>query len=317
MILNSFKMIYSTEKSIIQELKSDFLKGHNVKLFVKRDDLIDQEVSGNKWRKLKYNIQKALADKNEAILTFGGAYSNHLLATASACSKVGVKAIGIVRGEELSKDSNETLKRCHELGMLLIFVSREEYSLKNDSLYLKDLHLEHENTYIIPEGGANFYGMIGCQEIISEINIQFDQVFIAQGTATTSCGVLMALNDQQSLNVIPVLKGFDSISEMSRLLNYSLFDEDLTSELIEKVVVHSDGHFGGYGKFTDELLDFITEFHREYKVPLDPIYTGKVMFKLFELIKQKKIKDTSILFIHTGGIQAVKEIEKKKGIKLF
>jgi len=132
-------MLYSTENSIVHELKNDFLSKHQVKLFLKRDDLIDNEVSGNKWRKLKYNIEQAISKKNDAVLTFGGAYSNHLVATASACFKAGIRSIGIVRGEELSENSNETLKRCHEFGMELKFVSRQEYGMKDDSLYLLGL----------------------------------------------------------------------------------------------------------------------------------------------------------------------------------
>ena len=154
-------MLYTTEKSILQELSNPILKEKNIQLFLKRDDLIDSEVSGNKWRKLKYNIEQAISKKNDAILTFGGAYSNHLVATASACFKVGIRSIGIVRGEELSENSNETLKKCFEFGMELKFVSRQEYVLKGDSLFLKDLHLENENCFIVPEGGANFYGMVG------------------------------------------------------------------------------------------------------------------------------------------------------------
>jgi 1-aminocyclopropane-1-carboxylate deaminase len=310
-------MLYSTENSIVQELKNDFLSKHQVKLFLKRDDLIDKEVSGNKWRKLKYNIEQAISKKNDAILTFGGAYSNHLVATASACFKAGIRSIGIVRGEELSENSNETLKKCYEFGMELKFVSRQEYGLKGDSLYLKDLHLEHENCFIVPEGGANFYGMVGCQEILKEVDVQYDHVFVAQGTTTTSCGVLLSLPEDSTLNVVPVLKGFDAVAEMKQLLNYSLFDEELTEDLLQKVVVHSEAHFGGYGKYNEELLSFIQRFYSEFEVPLDPIYTGKVMFHVFDLIEKGEINNTSILFIHTGGVQGVKFIEEKEKIKLY
>jgi 1-aminocyclopropane-1-carboxylate deaminase len=310
-------MLYSSENSVVQELKNDFLSKHQVKLFLKRDDLIDREVSGNKWRKLKYNIEQAISKKNDTILTFGGAYSNHLVATASACYKAGIRSIGIVRGEELSKDSNETLKRCHEFGMELKFVSREEYGLKADALYLKDLHLENENCFIVPEGGANFYGMVGCQEILKEVDVYYDHVFVAQGTTTTSCGVLLSLPEHSTLNVVPVLKGFDVFTEMKQLLNYSLFDEELTEDLLNKVVVHSESHFGGYGKYNKELLTFIKHFYRDFKVKLDPIYTGKVIFQLFQLIEKGDFQNQSILFIHTGGIQGTNSIEEKEGIKLY
>jgi 1-aminocyclopropane-1-carboxylate deaminase len=310
-------MLYSTEKSILQILSSDFLKEKNIELFIKRDDLIDSEVSGNKWRKLKYNIEQALSKKNDCIVTFGGAFSNHLLATAVACNKANIKSFGIVRGEELNSNSNDTLIKCAEYGMELKFIPRSEYALRNDPLFLKDLHLEFENSFIIPEGGANFYGMIGCQDIIKEIDKDFDHVFIAQGTTTTSCGVLMSLPSMSKLHVVPVLKGFDSISEMKNLLNYSLFDEDLTEDLMKRVEVHSEAHFGGYGKYTSELIKFIQEFYKKFKVPLDPIYTGKVMFELMQTIENKKMTNSKVLFIHTGGIQGSKGVEDKEGLKLY
>ena len=310
-------MLYSTEKSILEKLSFPILEEKNIELFVKRDDLIDTEVSGNKWRKLKYNIEQALANKNNSIVTFGGAFSNHLVATAAACKLVGIRCIGIVRGEELNSNSNETLKRCAEHGMELKFVTRSEYALRNDSLYLKDIHLEFENSFVVPEGGANFYGMIGCQDIIKEIEQDFDHVFIAQGTTTTSCGVLISLPSNSKLHVVPVLKGFDSISEMRNLLNYTLFDEELTEELLNRVTVHSNAHFGGYGKYDLELLDFIKQFYHENNIKLDPIYTGKVMFELIKNIKENKLSNSKVLFIHTGGLQGIEGVEKKQGYSLF
>ncbi len=310
-------MLYSTEKSILEKLSFPILEEKNIELFVKRDDLIDTEVSGNKWRKLKYNVEQALANKNSSIVTFGGAFSNHLVATAAACKLIGIRCVGIVRGEELNSNSNETLKRCTEYGMELKFVSRSEYALRNDSLYLKDIHLEFENSFVVPEGGANFYGMIGCQDIIKEIEQDFDHVFIAQGTTTTSCGVLISLPSNSKLHVVPVLKGFDSISEMRNLLNYTLFDEELTEELLNRVTVHSNAHFGGYGKYDLELLDFIKQFYHENNIKLDPIYTGKVMFELIKNIKENKLSNSKVLFIHTGGLQGIEGVEKKQGYSLF
>jgi 1-aminocyclopropane-1-carboxylate deaminase len=310
-------MLYSTEKSILEKLSFPILDEKNIELFVKRDDLIDSEVSGNKWRKLKYNIEQALSKKNDTIITFGGAFSNHLVATAAACKLVGIRCIGIVRGEELNSNSNDTLRRCESYGMELKFVPRNEYALRNDSLYLKDIHLEHENAFIVPEGGANFYGMIGCQDIIKEIDKEFDHVFIAQGTTTTSCGVLISLPSESKLHVVPVLKGFDSISEMRSLLNYTLFDEELTEELLSRVQVHCDAHFGGYGKYDLELLNFIKQFYQENSIKLDPIYTGKVMFELIKNIIEDKLNNSKVLFIHTGGLQGIEGVEKKQGYSLF
>lgn len=310
-------MLYSTEQSILQFVEDEFLKKRNIRLYIKRDDLIDSEVSGNKWRKLKFNIEQVRVLKKEGVLTFGGAFSNHLVATASACQKAGIKSVGIVRGEELSINSNGTLKRCHELGMQLKFVSRNEYRLRKDKLYHSELSNQFENLYIVPEGGANFYGMVGCQEIINEIDVAYDSIFVAQGTTTTSCGILLSLANQSKLHVVPVLKGFDVEQEMRNLLNYSMFDEELTDELMQKIVVHSDYHFGGYANYSVDLLRFIQCFYRNHQIPLDPIYTGKVMFALFSEIEKGNLDNQTIVFIHTGGIQGTKFIEEKEGIQLF
>ncbi len=309
--------MYSTEKSILQEIHSDELKDRNTRLYLKRDDLIDEEVSGNKWRKLKMNIEQLKSQKKDGLLTFGGAFSNHLLATASSCHKAGIQSIGMVRGQELSENSNETLKRCAELGMKLVFISREEYNLRNDKEYWKELAEEYTNYYIVPEGGANFYGLIGCQDIIREVNVEFDSVFVAQGTTATSCGILVGLGEEKNLHVVPVLKGFDSKKEMRNLLNFSFFDEEFTEQLIEKVIVLDEYHFGGYASYTEELIEFIQAFHRIHGIPLDHVYTGKAMFALFSELKKGNLDNKSVLFIHTGGLQGVKFLEKKEGIRLW
>lgn len=309
--------LYATENSILQKIEHPVLQEHHVNLYVKRDDLIDADVSGNKWRKLKFNIEQLIAIKKEGIITFGGAFSNHLVATAAACQKANVKAIGIVRGEELNAQSNETLKRCEELGMELIFVSREEYALRNDRMYWEDLCREHSNYMVIPEGGANFYGMLGCQELVGEISIDYDAVFVAQGTTATSCGILLGLKESAQLHVVPVLKNFDSHQEMANLLNYSIFDEDLTHELLQRVHVHSDAHCGGYGKYTPELLQFIQQFYQATQLKLDPIYTGKVMMQLWKLIESGEFINQTVVFIHTGGIQGAKGVEEKEKITLY
>lgn len=310
-------MLYSTEKSLLQSIEDERFSKRGIRLFIKRDDLIDSEVSGNKWRKLKFNIEQVKAIKKEGIITFGGAFSNHLVATASACQKAGIKSVGIVRGDELNPTSNETLLKCSKYGMILKFVSREEYRLRSDKLYQNELCQEFENHYIVPEGGANFYGIVGCQEIVKEIDIRYDVIFVAQGTTTTSCGILLSLPETAKLHVIPVLKGFDSLEEMREMINYSLFDEEFTEELVRKVTVHADYHFGGYGAYTMELIYFIQDFYKKHQIPLDQVYTGKAMYALFSEIEKGNLDNQTIIFIHTGGIQGVKFIEEKEEIRLF
>ncbi len=309
--------MFDLSKSVLEPVLDDDLARRNIQLFVKRDDLIHAEVSGNKWRKLKYNIEMCNSSKKEGIITFGGAYSNHLLATACACRAIGLKSVGVVRGDELNAQSNHTLQRCNELGMELKFISREEYRMIPDKSFLADLAHEFPNLHLVPEGGANYYGMIGCQEILKEIEIDFDAVFVAQGTTTTSCGLLMGLKEKQELYAVPVLKGFDSEKEMHAIFEYAGVEPAWLENAFQKLNILDDAHFGGYGKFDDELLNFIRTFYLKHGIKLDPIYTGKAMFALMKELEAEKWNGKSVVFIHTGGIQGVQSIEDKSGVRLF
>ncbi len=300
--------IFNTQKSILQAIEIPELVQRGIKLYVKRDDLIHNEVSGNKWRKLKYNIEQVYQGKFEGVFTFGGAFSNHLVATASACNQLGLKSIGFVRGNELTINSNDTLKRCYELGMELRFLSREEYALRNDKQYIHEIQSENLGFYPIPEGGANYLGVIGCQEIVKEIEIEIDHLFIAQGTTTTSCGVLMGKHSHTQLHVIPVLKGFHSKETMVDILKYALLDEDYANELVDDVIVHSEYHFGGYGKYSDELIHFIKDIYSGYQLPLDFVYTGKVFYGMLEELRSGNFDNQTVVFIHTGGLQGNGEL---------
>ena len=305
------------EQSSVQEVQIESLSDRGIQLFIKRDDLIHPQVSGNKWRKLELNIQHALHQKKEGILTFGGAYSNHLLATASACKLNGLRSIGIVRGEELNESSNQTLKDCSELGMELIFVSREDYSMRNEKMYQEELSFRFPLMYIVPEGGANYLGMIGCQCILKETTNDFDLVIVAQGTTTTSCGILTSIGQTSRLWVVPVLKGFDSIQEMKTLLSSSGFEGEMISDLLSRVEVLVDYHFGGYASYNIELLDLIEHFYSDNNIPLDPVYTGKAMFALLKEIKKRDLRDKRVLFVHTGGLQGAKAIFQKEKRNIF
>ncbi len=293
-------MTFDTGKSILQEINDANLAARGIRLLVKRDDLIHPEVSGNKWRKLKYIIEHFRQSKQERILTFGGAFSNHLLATASACNLLNIPCTGIVRGDELNAGSNNLLKRCRELGMHLHFVTREEYALRTMKEYHEELILQFPGSYIIPEGGANYYGMIGCQELVKELP-ECDHIFVAQGTGTTSCGLLIGIT-KQMLHVVPAIKNFDAINEMSLLFKKSGFEDGLVKELLEQVVVHDEYHFGGYAKQTKELADFIENCGKKLQLPLDKVYTSKAFYGLMQEIQNESYNNTAIVFIHTGGL---------------
>lgn len=305
--------MFDVTKSLLQKLELNELNTQNIELFVKRDDLIDEHVSGNKWRKLKFNVEQAKTLKKNGILTFGGAYSNHLVAAAAACHRSGLKAIGIVRGDELNEDSNPTLRQCVDFGMELHFVSRLDYAARYEKSYHEELNFEFPNYLIVPEGGANYYGMIGCQEILKETTNDYDYVFVAQGTTTTSIGLALALPEITKLLVVPVLKGFDSLGEMKSLLGYTGFESSMIDDVLAKVNVLDEYHFGGYGKYTDELLDFMERVFLETRLPLDPIYTGKVLYAIQDWLIKNDIKNKRVLFVHTGGIQGGKMIAKKEG----
>lgn len=304
--------------SILQPISTPEWTKRNLSVFVKRDDLIHPEISGNKWRKLTYNIQEARFRKNKTIITFGGAYSNHLVATAVAGKLYGFSTIGIVRGDELNEKSNETLRCCAKNDMRLLFISRSEYFLKADSEYLRDLHHEFQNSFIVPEGGANYYGIIGCQDIWKELPKDLDHLFVAQGTTTTSCGLLLGCSDNCIIHGVPVLKGFHSISEMSKLLSEASLGEEIIQSLInDKFKMEGNYHFGGYGKYSMELLQYIKEKYRQMGLKLDPIYTAKSFYAMEDYISKEDLQNQKIVFIHTGGLQGCKSVEEKEKITLF
>lgn len=277
-----------------------------LKLFVKRDDLIDPFISGNKLRKLEGNLQAAKDAGAAQIITFGGAYSNHLLASASAANALDLSIIGKVRGEELNEKSNPVLLKCHQLGMDLNFIKRSNFKeSKHQSGFSKD---QNKPTWYIPEGGANPEGILGCTNIYTEAfaqnnNQHFDAVFLAQGTTTTSLGILASIPSSTQLYVVPVLKGFDSLSEMKALASKAKQNLN-TSQLhfpFEQVKVLDTYHHGGYAQTSPELMDFIKIFDDTQQFPLEPTYTGKALFALNAQLSQ--LQGQKVLFIHTGGVQ--------------
>ena len=267
-----------------------------MELFVKRDDLIHKYISGNKIRKLNQNIFSFYKNKCKKLVTFGGAFSNHLLATASMCYELGIPCIGIVRGEELNVNSNGILKKCSSLGMQLNFVSRTNFSeqKKMSGLIVKD----GIPTWFVPEGGANLEGIEGCKEIVAENEEIFDYYVVAQGTTTTSIGIALALPPSAKIIVVPVLKGFNSKSEMKSVLN----NVDLWNVIKDKIIVLDDFHFGGYAKSTNELRDFICEINQLNEMQIEEVYTGKALYALKNYLEKNFVKNKKVLFIHTGGI---------------
>lgn len=294
--------LFETANSVLQEVDFRHFSETPVRLLVKRDDLIDPLVSGNKWRKLQYILELANYQQKEGLLTLGGAYSNHLLATAAACHKAGLRSIGLVRGDELTVNSNPNLQKCHELGMELVFLPREEYAERDEPERCEIWKHRYPSFLFVPEGGACYHGLIGCQELAKELPAETDHVFVAQGTTTTSCGLLLGLPETTTLHVVPALKGFDAKAEMRSLLYPFLMDRELVEEYLERVVVHGQHHFGGYGKTTPELQQFIADCKTQLNLPLDSVYTGKAFFALKDALQNEQFRDQTVVFIHTGGL---------------
>ncbi|SOD11261.1 1-aminocyclopropane-1-carboxylate deaminase/D-cysteine desulfhydrase [Pedobacter xixiisoli] len=264
---------------------------NGISLWIKRDDLIDPFISGNKWRKLKYILQDAASKNKKHLVTFGGAYSNHLLATAAAAAKFQLKATAFVRGEKVN---NEMLTLCKIFGLQLHFTDRDSYKNK-PALFQK--HYGHDDeAYFIDEGGASYEATIGCAEIITELEEHFDHIFCAAGTGTTAAGLLKGINQldlSTQLHVVPVLKGGDFIRE-----EIAQYEQDLSN-----LHLHINYHFGGYAKTKTELIHFIRDFSAKTGILIDPIYTGKMFYAIRDLIEKEQIdKDAKILAIHTGGL---------------
>lgn len=305
-------------KSVFQSVTYRAKNGKEFSFYIKRDDCIDVHVSGNKWRKLKYAIAFVKEKQAKGIVTFGGAFSNHLVATAKACQNSGLKSIGIVRGEELNEESNTTLQQCAAFGMELVFVPRASYTMRGDYEYQTCVKDSYQGYYLVPEGGAGFHGVIGCQEIVQELPLTPDVIYVASGTGTTAAGILLGASEKTKVKSVSVLKGDFMRDEILKLVNSVLFNNEETEELGKQLSVVTNVHFGGYGKWTKELIDFIQDFFVQTGIKLDPIYTGKAVFALINDFVEGEIDNMQkIVFVHTGGLQGIAGVEEKLSYQLF
>jgi 1-aminocyclopropane-1-carboxylate deaminase len=295
----------------VQRLLDPLFEEKQVQVYLKREDLLHQTIAGNKWRKLKYNLQGARQQNKNTLLTFGGAYSNHIAAVAAAGKEFNFQTIGFIRGEE-HLPLNPTLNFATACGMQLNYLDRGAYRLKNDPNFLDDLQNSYPDAYILPEGGTNVLAVQGCTEILNNIAIAYDYVCCAVGTGGTMAGIIAGLAGNKQIIGFPALKGGDFLyAEINQLVTaYS-------GHAYSNWELQTNYHFGGYAKVKPELINFIRSFKQQHQVQLDPVYTGKMLFGIYDLIRQEYFKPGGvILAIHTGGLQGIEGLKERLNITL-
>ncbi|WP_118951414.1 1-aminocyclopropane-1-carboxylate deaminase/D-cysteine desulfhydrase [Taibaiella helva] len=291
------------EQLRIDYLEDERLRQAGVALGILRLDELHPLVSGNKWFKLKENLKAARDAGCNRLLTFGGAYSNHLLATAAAAKYFSFAATGIVRGLHAQALLSDTLQECMTLGMDLVFVSREVYSRKGDDVYLDALQQRYPDAWIVPEGGSNAAGLSGAAGIAAYIPSDSSHVALALGTGTTFAGIRTALDNRIAMTGFPVMKGGAYLETPLGVLIPPAQNNWLLS---------NDYHFGGFGRHTDTLITFMNDFYEQHSIPLDFVYTGKMMYGIFDRIRTGQIPAGSrVICVHTGGLQGNRSIAQR------
>ncbi|MCC6724266.1 MAG: 1-aminocyclopropane-1-carboxylate deaminase/D-cysteine desulfhydrase [Saprospiraceae bacterium] len=316
MDLNELDKRLQNPPSPLEVIEHEAFANNGLRLFVKRDDLLHPHVSGNKWRKLKHNLLEAKRLGCTKLLTFGGAFSNHITATAAAGHAFGFSTLGVISGEE-SSAGNPSLDFALECGMKLRFTSRANMRNLSETALAHSLDIDLEKTFLLPQGGANCLAMQGCQEMVMEVEAQLGQppdfIATACGTGTTLAGIATGLQAESKALGISVLKGSFLENEVKKLLS-DCGKATNNGALRSNWTVLDDFHHGGYAKWTPELVQFINDFKQRTGIPLDPIYTGKAFFAAFELAKQGYFpKGASIVLVHTGGLQGITGFNERFG----
>lgn len=293
----------------LQRIEDPLLEKHKVELFMKREDQLHPHISGNKWRKLKYNLQAAYEEQHDTLLTFGGAFSNHIAAVAAAGKEFGFHTIGIIRGEE-HLPLNHTLAFAREQGMELHYMDRSTYRDKDGPEIMQSLRERFGTFYPIPEGGSNALAVKGCVEIVADFDKSaYDFICAPCGTGGTLAGLVAGMNRRGQVLGFPALKGGSFLKEEIDTLTKAY-----NGQLYHNYQLLTYYHFGGYAKWTPELVHFIHLFRDVSGIPLDPVYTGKMLFGIYDLIQKGFFKPCSrLLAIHTGGLQGIKGFNERFG----
>jgi 1-aminocyclopropane-1-carboxylate deaminase len=289
----SMNIEMSYQQTPIQIITDRVFKAAGIDVSVKREDLNHPQISGNKWWKLKLNLQRAIAGRHDTLLTFGGAYSNHIYATAAAAHEMGLKSVGVIRGEEILP-LNETLAFAIQAGMKLHYVSREHYRNKTDPAFIEELNRRFGRFYLINEGGSNELGVAGMALFAKELPPHFDYIICPVGTGASLAGLVRGREGSGQIIGIPVLKGGDSWRQevenfTAKYHNWQLF---------------GDYHFGGYARSTPVLEQFIQKFQSSHGIPIEPVYSAKMFYALYDLASKGFFPvGSKVLAIHTGGLR--------------
>ena len=283
----------------VTEIIHPVIERAGVRLLVKREDLNHPTISGNKWWKLKYNLQAAHSGGHTTVLTFGGAYSNHIYSTAAACHETGLRSIGVIRGERHTV-LNPTLSFATSQGMHLHYITRNAYRHKSETGFLQELESTFGAFYAVPEGGTNMAGIRGAEEFVQKLaGVDYDFIFLPVGTGGTIAGVVAGHKGNKRIIGVPVLKAGDFLR-----VEIESFLRECCDILFTNWSLLGDYDHGGYAKFSSELIEFISMQQRDCQLPLDPVYTGKMLYAIFsEVAKGTFTRGTTILAIHTGGLQ--------------
>ena len=293
--------------SLLQELPEPVAAAHGVRLLLWRDDLANPDLPGNKARKLKYNLAAARQQGHHTLLTFGGAYSNHIAAVATAGRLFGFKTIGLIRGDTPTEGMkrpplNPTLARATADGMALHYLDRSSYRRRAAPEFIAEQLARFGPAYVLPEGGTNALALPGCAELVAEIRHRtgFDSLAVAAGTGGTLAGIVTGLvGEEQAVGVAALKSGGFLKDEINALI------QQATGQAFANFSLHTDYHFGGYANYSAELLGFIQRFQDKHGILLDPIYTGKLLYGVLDLIDNGYFpRGSTVVAIHTGGLQA-------------
>lgn len=297
------------QRPVLQSVQHPLLTEHQVQLWFFRTDWVDPIISGNKWFKLKYNLVQALQQKAAGVLSFGGAWSNHLHALAAACETLALPVVAVIRGEPALVEKSLMLQEFQQMGGQLHFVSRSEYRERENPLWLAKLQQQYPNYFLVPEGGSSAYAELGLLELSSALEAELvkravypDQLWCALGTGGTFAGLLAGRTLPYALIGVPVLKGGHFLAEtVQRKLQQSATKSPAFNASFNLLL---DGHRGGYGKADKQYLAWMEHFTQQTDIPLDPIYTGKLCYRFFQALERGEVaKGCQVVLLHTGGLQ--------------